>query len=239
MKGLSDITAAILAGGLGTRLRSVIGEQAKVLADVRGQPFLAYLLDQLASAGLQYVVLCIGHRGEEVRAMFGNSYRRLRLVYSQEAKPLDTAGALRLALPLFHSDSVLVMNGDSFCSVDLGTFWSLHEARNANATILLTETSDTKRYGRVDVDENGRVTQFAEKDNKGVPGWINAGIYLLRYNLLLTIPANKPVSLEREMLSAWIGQGLYGYFSKGCFIDIGTPEAYAAAQKFFISGGEA
>jgi NDP-sugar pyrophosphorylase family protein len=131
------------------------------------------------------------------------------------------------------------MNGDSFCPVDLGTFWSWHEAQNANATILLTEASNTKRYGRVDVDENGRVTQFAEKDDKGAPGWINAGIYLIRYNLLLTIPAIKPVSLEREMLSAWIGQGLYGYFSKGCFIDIGTPEAYASAQNFFISRGEA
>jgi NDP-sugar pyrophosphorylase family protein len=92
---------------------------------------------------------------------------------------------------------------------------------------------DTKRYGRVHVDVKGRVLGFDEKADKSEPGWINAGIYLLNRPLLLTIPADCAVSLEQEMFPAWIGRGLYGYRSKGRFLDIGTPEAYVLAEQFF------
>ena len=266
---LASVTAAILAGGLGTRLRSVVADRPKVLAEIRGRPFLAYLLDQLAAAGVRTVVLCTGYLGEQVRAAFGDSYNSLSLVYSQESSPLGTAGALRLALPLFKAETVLVMNGDSFCETDLRAFWAWHQARGANATLLLTKVPDTKRYGRVDVDDDGRVLRFDEKDDKREPGWINGGIYLLNRRLLLTIPseskialrglcatcgcfprfwsgsddpgraktdlpipASEAVSLEREVFPAWIDRGLYGYRSEGRFLDIGTPKAYAAAERF-------
>ena len=101
MESLSGVTAAILAGGLGTRLRSVVADRPEVLAQVGGRPFLAYLLDQLAVSGIKNVVLCTGYLGEQVQAVFGVSYRSLCLSYSPESAPLGTAGALRLALPLF------------------------------------------------------------------------------------------------------------------------------------------
>jgi len=230
---LAAVTAAVLAGGLGTRLRSMVTDRPKVLAEIRGQPFLAYLLDQVAAAGVRYVVLCTGYLGEQVRAAFGDSYDSLRLVYSQEPSPLGTAGALRLALPLFKSETVLVMNGDSFCQANLRAFWAWHCARGADATLLLTRMPDTERYGRVHVDANGLVLGFDEKGGNSGPGWVNAGIYLLNHHLLLTIPANRAVSLEREMFPAWIGRGLYGYRSEGRFLDIGTPEAYNTAEQFF------
>jgi NDP-sugar pyrophosphorylase family protein len=235
MQDLAGVTAAILAGGLGTRLRPVVANRPKVLAEIRERPFLAYLLDQLAGAGIRHVVLCTGYLGEQVRTVFGDSYSSLRLIYSQESSPLGTAGALRLALPLFESDSVLVMNGDSFCQANLRAFWAWHCARGADATLLLTKVPDTRRYGRVQVDENGLVLRFDEKGDKDGPGWINAGIYLLNHRLLLTIPASGAVSLEREMFPTWIGRGLYGYRSEGRFLDIGTPEAYALAEQFFAS----
>ena len=236
MQDLASVTAAILAGGLGTRLRSVVADRPKVLAEIRGRPFLAHLLDQLAAAGVRYVVLCTGYLGEQVQSLFGDSYGNLRLVYSQELSPLGTAGALRLALPLLKSDSVLVMNGDSFCEADLRTFWAWHCARGADATLLLTQMPKTKRYGRVHVDAEGVVLSFDEKGDKRGTGWINAGIYLLNHRLLLTIPANRAVSLEREMFPAWIGRGLYGYRSEGRFLDIGTPKAYDVAERFFVQG---
>lgn len=240
---LAGVTVAILAGGLGTRLRSVVEDRPKVLAEVRGRPFLAYLLHQIAAAGFRYVVLCTGYLGEQVRAAFGDVYGCLRLVYSQESSQLGTAGALRLALPLFKpslspsrsanvSDSVLVMNGDSFCEANLRAFWAWHRAKGADATLLLTYLPDTKRYGRVLVDDDGCVLSFDEKGHKGGPGWINAGIYLLNHRLLLTIPKSGAVSLEREMFPAWIG-GLYGYRNEGRFLDIGAPESYAEALQFF------
>ncbi len=232
---LSGLTAIILAGGLGTRLSSVVADRPKVLANVRGRPFLAYLLDQLETYGIRYVVLCTGHSGKQVLSTFGDTYRCLQLVYSQESSPLGTAGALRLALPLIKSDVFLAMNGDSFCEANLRTFWTWHCAQGSNATLLLTRVSDTKRYGRVTVDTDGRVLKFDEKDDNDKPGWINAGIYLIKRQLIQAIPESGTVSLEKEILPAWIGQGLLGFRSKSHFIDIGVPETYKVAEQFFTS----
>lgn len=239
---LTDVTAAILAGGLGTRLRAVIAHQPKVLAEVHGRPFVTYLLDQIAAAGIRRVVLCTGYRGEQVRAMLGDSCGSLRLVYSQEVSPLGTAGALRLALPLFESNAVLVMNGDSLCEVNFHELWAEHRARGAKATLVLVQMPDTARYGRVHVEANDRIVRFEEKREQGGPGWINAGMYLFSRPLLDTIPAKRAVSLEREVFPSWIGRGMYGFPSHGRFLDIGTPESYAAAEQFFAGaerGGSA
>ena len=233
METFSNVTAAILAGGLGTRLRSVLGDRPKVLAEVGGRPILQYLLDQIAYLEIRRVVLCTGFLGEQIESRFGDSYGSLHLVYSRELSPLGTAGALRLALPLFQSDSVLVLNGDSYCKADLRSFWTWHCLRRAEATLLLVETSDTGRYGRVEIDEEGRILKFAEKINEGGRGLINAGIYLLENRFLQSIPDRYPVSLERDIFPSWIGGKLYGYKSKGQFLDIGTPESYVLAEEFF------
>lgn len=229
IRDLSHITAAILVGGQGTRLRCMIGEKPKALAEIGGRPFLSYLLDQLEIAGIQNIVLCIGYRGEEIKKAFGNTYGSLNLIYSHETEPLGTAGALRLALPLFETDDLLVMNGDSYCSVDLNDFLLNHQKREAKVTIVLTKVIDPGRYGQVIVDDQGRIEQFIEKGKQNKPGWINAGIYLLRRNLLLTIPDNRPVSLEQEIFKIWIDQPIYAYFTYGTFVDIGTPEGYVSA----------
>jgi NDP-sugar pyrophosphorylase family protein len=230
-----EVTAAVLAGGFGTRLRSVLPDRPKVLAEIRGRPFLAYLLDQLASAGVRNAVICTGYLGEQVRSTFGDSYTDIRLVYSQESSPLGTAGALGLALPLFESDSVLVMNGDSFYGINLRLLWEWHCLQRANATIALVNRIDTARYGQIQVNGDGVVISFNEKGTAGGSGWINAGIYLIMRSLLLTIPADRYVSLEQEMFPAWAGRGLYGYRSEGRFVDIGTPDAYKSAERFFAS----
>src|SRR5262245_14251159 len=124
MTTLAATTALILAGGLGTRLRSAVADRPKVLAEIWGKPFLSYLLEQVASAGMRHIVLCVGYASEQIRATFGNTFAGMELTYSQETTRLDTAGALRLALPHFRSDPVLVMNGDSFCDVDLSDLWA-------------------------------------------------------------------------------------------------------------------
>jgi D-glycero-alpha-D-manno-heptose 1-phosphate guanylyltransferase len=233
MKSLSNMTAAILAGGLGTRLRPVMADRPKVLAEVGGRPLIFYLLDQLAAAGIQDVVLCTGYLGHQVKEVLGESHGPLRLIYSQESSPLGTGGALRLALPLFLTDQVLILNGDSFCDANLRALALIHRLRTAKATILLVEVSDTGRFGWVEVDAGGAVREFLEKGRKRGPGWINAGIYLIDRSLLQTIPSDQSVSLERESFPAWVGQGLYGFRSNGRFVDIGTPESFALAQDFF------
>lgn len=230
---LSSVTVAILAGGQGTRLASVLPGQQKVVAKVRQQPFLEYILIQLNKEGFKNVVICTGHLGNQVREQFGNNYDNLSLSYSHEHSPLGTAGAIRLALPFLKSDTVMVMNGDSFCDANLRKFWQFHLEKNANGTIILTEVSNTSRYGRVEIDENDKITGFQEKKADGGTGFINAGIYLFKRSILLEIPEDTMVSFEKDMFPKWIGKKFYGFKSQGRFIDIGTPLSFKKAEEFF------
>ncbi len=226
---MKNLTAAILAGGLGTRLRPAVSDKPKVLADVGGRPFILRLLEQLAAAGIQNVVLCTGHLGEQVEAALGTSFQSVALAYSRETAPLGTAGALRQALPLLNSDPVLALNGDSFCECDIRALIDFHHTRAARNTICLRAVDDTSRYGRVALDSQDRILAFEEKGVSG-RGWINAGIYLLARTTLEAIPVNTAVSIEREVFPALVANGLFGFRTRGTrFIDIGTPESYAAA----------
>src|SRR5271157_5189407 len=219
------ITAAVLAGGFGTRLRPVVAGRPKVLAPVAGRRFLAYLLDQLADAGFQGVVLCTGYCGEQVRDAFGEQWRKLKLHYSQEPEALGTAGALRYALDCFPSNEVVVLNGDSFCDVDLRALVELHRSRRATATIAVREVSDASRYGAVNIDAADAVSGFVEKGSGG-PGLINAGIYVLDRQFIGAIPCGRQVSLERDCFPQSIGKGLFTHRGGDRFFDIGTPESF-------------
>jgi NDP-sugar pyrophosphorylase family protein len=229
------MTAVILAGGLGTRLRSAVPDKPKVLAEVCGRPFVEYVLDHLAREGVRKVVLCIGYMGEMVQQRLGGSYRKMMLRYSHETVPLGTGGALRLALPMLESDPVLVLNGDSYCDTRLKAFADWHTARESRATILLAEADDTRRHGRVQVDPEGRVLEFSEKSQAQGPGWINAGIYLLNHETIEPIETGRPVSMEREFFPGMIGRGLHGFRTEGQLWDIGVPDAYARAIARFTS----
>jgi len=227
------IIPVVLAGGLGTRLHSVIADKPKVLASVNGRPFLSYLLDQLIAAGFQDVILCTGYKGEMVKEAFGSHYKGLNIRYSQETEPLGTGGALRYALPMIESKVILIMNGDSYIDVNICTFieWYLKEGHDA--AILLTRVPDMNRYGCVKINEEGKVLRFAEKQKGLGPGWINAGVYLLKTFLLNLIPLDRPFSLEQELFPDLIAKDFYGYFGEGCFLDIGTPISHARAEGFF------
>jgi NDP-sugar pyrophosphorylase family protein len=233
---LARIPVAILAGGLGTRLRPAVGDRPKVVAEVAGRPFLAWVLDPLARAGFRDVVLCTGHEADAVEAALGAAHGPLRLRYSREPAPLGTGGALRLALPLLEGDAVMAMNGDSFCDADLAAAWAWHDARASEATLVLARVDDASRYGRVDVDAAGAVRGFAEKQADATPGWINAGIYLLARGRVEGLPEGVPLSLERDVFPAWVGRGLHGFRTEGRFLDIGTPRSYARASRFFATG---
>lgn len=226
-------TVAILAGGLGTRLRSVVNDRPKVLAEISGRPFLSYWLETLAVQGFRDVVICAGYLADQVEQCLGNSFGPLKLSYSVEAQPLGTGGALRLAESKLNSQAVMVLNGDSFCEVDLAAFWKAHLERRLPASLVLRYEQDTRRFGRVTLGSDGRLENFLEKSDLVRPGWINAGIYLLPKEWITRIPPAQPVSLERDLLPRWLGEGIHGFPSAGRFIDIGTPESFARASEFF------
>jgi NDP-sugar pyrophosphorylase family protein len=232
----TEVTAAVLAGGLGTRLRPVVPDRPKVLAEVGGRPFLAYLLDQLAAARVRQAVLCTGYGADQVEAAFGARYGPLRLSYSREPVALGTGGALRHALPLLAAHTVLAMNGDSYCHVDLDAFRHTHRVRHAEGSLVVVEVAETERYGRVRLNAEERVCGFEEKHARSGSGWVNAGIYLLERALLETIPAGSAVSLERDLFPAWTGRRFFGFAAAGPFLDIGTPQTYAQAECFFAGG---
>jgi D-glycero-alpha-D-manno-heptose 1-phosphate guanylyltransferase len=230
---MTELTAAILAGGLGTRLLPALDDRPKVLAPVAGRPFLTYLLDMLRAASVRRVVLLTGYRGEQVEAALGQYYQGMTLVYSAEPSPLGTGGALRAALPQLDTSRVLLLNGDSYCAMDLGAFADFHRRKGADASMALTHVDDAARYGRVETTAEGRVTAFVEKQTASGPGWINAGVYLLERELIKEIPVGRPVSLEREILPVWIeSKMIYGHRRARPFLDVGTPESFLSAAAF-------
>lgn len=235
---MEGLTAVVLAGGKGSRLLPVVPDQPKVLAPIRGRPFLWYLLDLLHAAGLRKAVLCTGYKADVVEKTLGPAHKSMELLYSREDAPLDTGGALRLALPLVSTECVLAMNGDSYIQADLAGFarWFFQNGRDA--AMLLARVEDTRRYGLVSVDEDNRVTGFSEKSSVSGPGWINAGMYLLKKKIVFSMIPERPFSMERDFFPALAGKRmLSGFQSDGRFLDIGTPESFAGAELFFSGQG--
>ncbi|MCH7959139.1 MAG: nucleotidyltransferase family protein [Candidatus Hydrogenedentes bacterium] len=232
---LRDTTAVVLAGGMGLRLRPVVPNRQKVMAEIGGRPFLTYLLDKLEASGLRHVVLCCGYLAEDLIREFGDAYGGMRISISCEPSPLGTAGALRRALPLIESDPVLVLNGDSYCSLDLSPLPRFHRQHASEATLMLVETDDCRAYGRVETNEEGCIQTFVEKEAVARSGWVNAGVYLLNRDLIAEIPSGRAVSIEKEMFPRWTTRALYGFKGNGTVVDIGTPERFAAANRYFAS----
>ena len=228
-------TVMILAGGLGTRLRSVVSDRPKVLADVGGRPFLGYCLEALALQGFQNVVVCAGYLADHIERCFGDTFGPLKIQYSVEASPLGTGGALRQAIAKAQSREVLVLNGDSYCEMDLAAYWRDCARRRFFAAMAVHYCSDTRRFGRVTLDAENRVDNFLEKSDLLRAGWINAGIYILPSEWIREIPESQTVSLERDLLPRWLTNGIYGFPSTGRFIDIGLPETLAQAEEFFAA----
>jgi histidinol-phosphate phosphatase family protein len=226
-------TAMVLVGGLGTRLRGVVADRPKPLALVGDEPFLVHLLDQLAAAGCQRVILCTGHLGDQVAAAFGSEHAGMPLCYSHESQPLGTGGALRAALPFLPEQSVLVCNGDSYVDCDLGGFvgWAGSAGQPALVTVRVPDAS---RFGRVGIGTDGRVLEFRSDPAAG-PGRINAGIYWLPRAVIAQLPEQQPASLERDLLPRLIDTGLFAYQVEGDFLDIGVPADYARASAFFAA----
>jgi NDP-sugar pyrophosphorylase family protein len=225
--------ALVLCGGKGTRLQSVLPDIPKFLAPILGHPFADYLLYHIHAQGIQEVVLCTGYLSQEIEDHCGNGSRYgLHLRYSKESEPLGTAGAIQHARKYISCDSFWVWNGDSVISADIRPMVVLHRSQKAQATLAITEVSDTARYGSVILGQNGMIECFREKGHSGA-GYINSGVYLMNRAVLESIPADRPTAIEHDVFPELIGHGLYGYAVEGGFLDIGTPESYRMALEFF------
>ncbi|GAB6125356.1 HAD-IIIA family hydrolase [Humidesulfovibrio idahonensis] len=236
MPGFGTVTAYILAGGFGTRLRQVVSDRPKALAEILGRPYIYHLLDSLAGFGLKRVVLCTGHMAEMLESFLGSEYRGMELKYSREETPLGTGGALKLAFSRFPAELALCINGDSLTDADLAAFLTWFDGRKEQGALLLAPMEDTARYGSVSLDDAEQVTGFVEKGQSG-PGFISAGIYLLRPRCLEGIEPGQAASIEQDVFPVLAAKGLLcAHKVAARFLDIGTPDSYAEAGRFLLGG---
>lgn len=223
--------AIILAGGLGTRLRSILSDTPKPMAPVNGIPFLCYVIDYLKQYGYSRIVLSVGYLHEVISDYFGQSYHSIDINYAIEEEPLGTGGGIALALSKCSNENVLIVNGDTLFKADLNELEHFHIKKNASLSLVLRHVDDTSRYGSVTVNRNGRITQFTEKKNTSGAGLINGGIYLVNKDLIKR--HNMPVkfSFEKDLMEKNVDkERFYAIRSDAYFIDIGIPEDYNRAQ---------
>jgi D-glycero-alpha-D-manno-heptose 1-phosphate guanylyltransferase len=220
--------AIVLAGGLGTRLRSTVPDLPKVMAPVCGRPFLEILLSSLAAKGCQRAILSLGYLARQIQDHFGPRYAGIALEYVVEHAPLGTGGALRQAINRCEADHALVVNGDSYLDLDVDGLES-HWHEHRHPIIVAREVEDTGRYGRL-LARDGRLVGFTERGTPG-RGLINAGYYLLPRDIVQHFPAAETFSLERDFLETAVDRCPFDvYITRGQFIDIGVPDDYQRAQ---------
>ena len=221
--------ALVLAGGLGTRLKSKLSGVPKPMAPVGGRPFLEFLLSQLKRADCTRAVLSVGHLHEVIQDHFGASFRGMRLDYAIEEAPLGTGGAIRKALGAAEEESILVLNGDTYLDANYAEMMRFHLEQGAGITMAITRQANIARYGGVLVKE-GRIVGFEEKGRSG-SGLINAGAYVLPTAMQWPGTLPEKFSFEVDFLAPEIGRLTpAAYVVDGFFLDIGVPEDLDRAQ---------
>lgn len=223
--------AIILAGGFGTRLQHIVSDVPKPMApmDKQGTPFLAILLDCLYEAQFSRIVLSTGYMKEKIRMYFGVQYRGMELLYSEEDTPLLTGGAIKKALTYCESDSVFILNGDTYFEVDFAGMRKISQEQNADVVIAVKEMKNFDRYGTI-VSDGIRVLEFQEKRYQS-SGWINGGIYLVRRNLFSNV--EERFSFENYLEKKVRHLNIIAYPSDSFFIDIGVPQDYFHARELY------
>jgi len=239
---------------MGTRLRSVVADRPKPMADICGKPFLQYLLEMLRDKGITEVIFALGYMGEMIEEYFqdGSAFG-LKIAYSYEEEPLGTGGAIRNALPKILEEEVLVLNADTYFPMDYQGLLRFHQENDGDFSLATRVVPDISRYGAVRRDSAGRILAWNEKlgdggqqpgegskqpiegnaqqaasaSPKSLSGEINGGIYVMKKSLIAEIPEGKQ-SLEQDCIPKWLSEGkrIFGLPFHGYFMDIGIPKDY-------------
>ncbi|MGE0171429.1 MAG: nucleotidyltransferase family protein [Oligoflexales bacterium] len=228
-------TCIILAGGFGTRLRSIVSNVPKPLAPVGGTPFLGLLLSHCYDKGIKNIVLSLHYQSDQIIAFSRKFADRFQFRYIVEDTPLGTGGGIKRCLMDIQDEHVFVVNGDTFFDVDYLHLFMVHLKAGSVASLALAKIEGTDRYGTVDLDpRTGMVTSFFEKSSSHLgEGLINGGVYLLnRQKTLDLMPPENVFSFEKEFLQRHFKtQRFLGVpYPNANFIDIGIPSDYERAQ---------
>jgi mannose-1-phosphate guanylyltransferase len=230
--------AVILVGGEGKRLRPLTSTVPKPVVPLVDRPFISYMLEWLQRHGIDDVIMSCGFLATSVRNVLGDgSALGVRLRFVEEPEPRGTAGALKFAEPML-DERFLMLNGDVLTDIDLTEQLSQHESSGAKATLALVPVPDPSAYGLVHLNDDRSVRDFVEKPSSDSidTNLISAGAYVLERDVLEFVPADRSVSIEREVWPQLVGDGLYGFPSQSYWLDIGTPERYLQATFDIIEG---
>ena len=223
--------AVILAGGEGTRLKSVTGETPKPLVPLLGRSLMEHILLLLCRCGFTEICAAVRYRAEEIEKAFGDgSALGVRLCYRREDEPLGTAGAVKNCADFCGNEDFLLISGDAACDFDLAALWRRHRESGAAATIALKRDASPLRFGLAVTDERGEVRGFVEK-----PDWpgvvsdrVNTGIYVLSPRAMAYVPEGKPFDFARDLFPLLLrrGERVAGMEMEGYWCDVGTPQSY-------------
>ncbi|HEX8461188.1 MAG TPA: nucleotidyltransferase family protein [Segetibacter sp.] len=222
--------AIILAGGLGTRLRSVVPELPKCMAPVNEKPFLTYVINHLLSQGITHFIFSLGYKSEAIVEFLERDFPTLLFKTSIEDEPLGTGGAIKKACTIAKDKSVLVANGDTLFKIDLNEIAGFHALTGANCSLSLKPMTNFSRYGVVEINTDNIIQSFKEKQFYE-SGLINGGIYALHVHKFLDEKLPEKFSFESDYLEKFYNKRkMLGIAQDEYFIDIGIPEDYARAQ---------
>jgi D-glycero-alpha-D-manno-heptose 1-phosphate guanylyltransferase len=231
MNELKNIECILLAGGLGTRLRSAVPDLPKCMAPIGNHPFLKYLIDYLISKGVTQFIFALGYMHEAIEAFLKNDYPALNYKISIENEPLGTGGAIHHALKLTSEKDVLILNGDTMYSIDIKELMTFHLQQHASCTLALKPMHNFDRYGVVEINKDNCIQSFKEKkfyEN----GLINGGVYVLNATDFLATEFPAKFSFEKEFLETYFAsKKMCGLIQDEYFIDIGIPEDFEKASR--------
>lgn len=226
-----------MAGGLGYRLQPVNPVLPKSLVPVAGRPFLDYIIEHLQLQGIEKFIFALGHRHafmedyiNELPKKFGPG---IQYKFSIEDEPLGTGGAIKFACKKASEENVLIVNGDTLFKINIATLSAFHFKHKASCTIALKPMQDFDRYGLVEIDSEGQVQSFREKQFCK-NGLINGGVYILNIPSFLQLNFPQHFSFEKEFLAKQVtSQKIAGLVQDEYFIDIGIPEDLKKAAIHF------
>ena len=227
---MAELTAILLAGGFGTRIRELYPDVPKPMIPVLEKPFLEWAIRYWKGQGVSRFVLSLGHLAEVAEQYFAGREDVLTL---REPKALGTGGAVSFVSSQIElSDPFIVANGDSLVLADVSGAISEIGRNEVDGVVLGVEVDDTSRFGSLAADENGRLLGFREK----VPGCglINGGVYFFKSRLVHRFPQKQPLSMETDVFPSLLNDGadLRVAGVQAPFLDIGTPESIRQAEGF-------
>lgn len=223
--------AIILAGGLGTRLRTVVSDLPKCMAPVAGKPFLYFVIEHLLKQGIDKFIFSLGYKSEVIIDYVNEQHPLLYVQYAIEEEPLGTGGAIRFACNMTTEKNVLILNGDTFFDIDVKKLAATHHHANADCTLALKPMQDFERYGVVELNNDNTIASFKEKQHYQA-GLINGGAYALHVNAFIQEELPQKFSFEKDYLEQYFDKRkMCGDIQDAYFIDIGIPEDFERAQK--------